>query len=63
MRTNQPRSWPIIQDRLDSFVNEVNQRLDRYRRLTDPAERELVGTSLRVSYEVGNWLFEGHRPV
>ena len=53
----------VIQDRLDSFVNEVKQRLDRYRRLTDPAERELVGTSLRVSYEVGNWLFEGHRPV
>ncbi len=52
----------IIQERLGSYLAEINLRLNRYRRLTDPAERELVGTSLRVSYEVGNWLFEGHRP-
>jgi len=56
-----PELMAQIQERLASYLAEVNNRLARYRGLSDPAERELVGTSLRVSYEVGNWLFEGHR--
>jgi SAM-dependent methyltransferase len=47
--------------RANDYLLEVEKRLERFRALSNPSEREMIGTSLRISYEVGNWLLEGYR--
>ena len=44
---------------VDAYLALVDARIARFRSLADRNERELVGMSLRISYEVGNWLLEG----
>jgi SAM-dependent methyltransferase len=46
-------------DRARAYLLEFERRLERFQALSNPHEREVIGTSLRISYEVGNWLLEG----
>ena len=54
-------SHPTAADRVRGYMHEFDRRLERFRALSNPSEREIIGTSLRISYEVGNWLLEGHK--
>jgi SAM-dependent methyltransferase len=59
---NESRGWVgRSRERVDAYLDEVQRRLDRYDGLADPNEREIVATSLRVDYEIGNWVLEGYR--
>jgi SAM-dependent methyltransferase len=56
-------SWqhPASIDRAGSYLWELDRRIERFRSLANPQERDVVGTSLRTSYEVGNWMLEGFK--
>jgi hypothetical protein len=48
-------------ERVRDYLSEVDVRLKRFQGLSNPQEREMHGTSLRITHEVGNWLLEGFK--
>lgn len=51
-----------IVERAAAYQTELRFQLDRYSSLTNPNERSLLATSLRCTYEIGNWVLLGHKP-
>ena len=45
--------------RVGSYQTQLQSQVDRYQSLDDPKERFLLGTTLRIGYEVGNWTLAG----
>jgi 2-polyprenyl-3-methyl-5-hydroxy-6-metoxy-1,4-benzoquinol methylase len=50
-----------IVTRASDYQHRLESLLDRLESLENPAERALLATSLRVTYEIGNWVLSGSR--
>jgi len=50
-----------IVSRAGDYQHRLRSQLDRLETLDNPAERALLATSLRVTYEVGNWVLSGSK--
>ena len=44
---------------VDAYQTRLQSLLDRHQALDNPKERLLLGTTLRVDYEIGNWVLMG----
>ena len=49
--------------RAASYTELLRTQLDRLANLQNPSERALLATSLRSTFEIGNWILLGHRVV
>jgi 2-polyprenyl-3-methyl-5-hydroxy-6-metoxy-1,4-benzoquinol methylase len=51
-----------IVSRATDYQARLRAQLERLETLDNPLERTLMATSLRCTYEIGNWVLIGHRP-
>jgi SAM-dependent methyltransferase len=50
-----------IVSRASDYQARLRAQLERLETLENPAERTILATSLRCTYEIGNWVLLGHR--
>jgi 2-polyprenyl-3-methyl-5-hydroxy-6-metoxy-1,4-benzoquinol methylase len=56
-----PELVDTIVTRATDYQSQLRAQLERLETLKNPHERTMLATSLRCTYEIGNWVLLGHR--